>query len=172
MFEHDGRSGVGMTRSKGPCPRVWACATSDTLMICYGHYHTCHLAAGHAGDCPSGTGPEHTSAHRHGDIVTSVTDIYPILEGLRDGRPSWLDDHRAQELRTFRARFTDQQWDAFRSGACWRCLEQVPPVIRERRHGRVLCDQHVIEVRRGGEFHPHMTSVPTSVASMDSSEVP
>lgn len=89
---------------------------------------------------------------------------------------NWLDDHRAQELRTFRARFTDEQWAAFRNGACSHttvtgkgatllCLDS-------RRHGRVLCDRHVREVRQGGEFHPHMTSVPTAVSSMDISEVP
>lgn len=85
---------------------------------------------------------------------------------------TWLDDHRAQELRTFRALFTDQQWEAFRTGHCYRCLEQAPPVIRERRHGRVLCDPHTREVRQAGGWHPSATSVPSAVCSMDLSEVP
>jgi hypothetical protein len=143
------------------------------MIICYGHYHTCHLAAGHPGDCQSGTGPEHTSAMRHGDIVTSVTAVYEVLRSLGGNKPSWLDDHRAQELRTFRARFTDPQWQLFRAGYCSHPVDGGLCAVT-RRHGRVLCDQHTREVRQAtwGDWEPSATSVPSAVSSMDISEVP
>lgn len=164
-----------MTRSKGPCPLVWACATTDTLMICYGHYHTCSGGAGHSGDCQSGTGPDHTSALRHGDIVTSVTDVYAILRDRSGGRPSWLDDHRAQELRTFRARFTDEEWVIFRTGGCcwvtsYGTVAGIVHCADSRRQGRIYCDEHTREARLS-QGALGALSVPTSVSSMDISEV-
>lgn len=165
-----------MTRSKGSCPKVWACATRNTLDICYGHYHTCYQAAGHAGDCTSGSGEEHTSALRYGDIVESVTAVYEQLATLGTNRPAWLDDHRDQELRTFRARFTMQGWHAFREGTCSHVTgENIGGDVlcrRSRRHGRVLCDRHTREVRQAGDWTPAATSVPSAVSSMDLSEVP
>lgn len=64
---------------KGSCPRIWACATTDPGDICYRHYHCCSGTAGHPADCYSGTGPEHTSAMRHGDIVTTTAAVYAII---------------------------------------------------------------------------------------------
>lgn len=95
---------------------------------------------------------------------------------------SWLDDHREQELATFRARFTDQQWEAFRTGHCWQCSEQTPPRVTGRQHGRVLCDPHTMTARHAsvellaehglGRVDLMATTVPSVVRSMDLSEVP
>lgn len=112
--------------------------------------------------------------------VASDPTWFDDRRSLGASRPSWLDDHRAQELREFRARFTEEEWVAFREGRCSYAVSAMVGAdgpadllcLRSRRHGRVLCDGHVTVVRQRGEFHPHMTSVPTAVSSMDISEVP
>jgi hypothetical protein len=147
------------------------------MIVCYGHYHTCYLAAGHVGDCQSGTGPEHTSAMRHGDIVDSVTAVYEVLRSLGGNRPPWLDDHRAQELRTFRARFTDEEWIMFRSGECgWLTEYGTGREVHcggSRRHGRIYCDAHTRQARETSSAATYgALSVPSAVSSMDISEVP
>lgn len=62
--------------SRGPCRRVWLCATEDKTDICYRHYHTCNRGEGHTPHCECGSGLGHDSAHRVGEIMGSVTDAY------------------------------------------------------------------------------------------------
>lgn len=66
-----------------PCGKVWLCATQNPADLCYRHYHgTCFLAAGHAGDCDTGSGPGHTSANRVGDIMDSVPAAYEAMRRI------------------------------------------------------------------------------------------
>lgn len=84
---------------------------------------------------------------------------------------TWLNDHREQELRTFRARFDYQQWEAFRTGNCWRCLAASPPRITARTHGRILCAPHTIQGRVTSGGDPRALVVPSPLTDMDFSEI-
>ena len=68
--------------SRGTCKSVWLCATQDRTELCYRHYHTCWMTAGHEGDCDSANGIAHTSADRVGDMLTSIPEAYRRMEAL------------------------------------------------------------------------------------------
>lgn len=67
---------------RGPCRRVWLCATEDQGDICYHHYHTCHLTDRHVIPCQSGSGPWHNSNNRVGEVVTSIVAVYDAMRAL------------------------------------------------------------------------------------------
>lgn len=69
-------------RTVRSCPKVWLCDTSDKRDICYRHYHTCSRTEGHAGACACGSGPEHTSEHRLGEVLLSVSDAYRAMAAM------------------------------------------------------------------------------------------
>jgi hypothetical protein len=68
--------------NRKPCQRVWLCATQDRSDLCYRHYHNCYRAFGHPGECQSGSGPEHHSGSRVGDVLGSIGAAYAAMEAL------------------------------------------------------------------------------------------
>lgn len=86
---------------------------------------------------------------------------------------SWLDDHRQAALDAFRGGFTDQQWEAFRTGYCWQCLAQDPPRLTGRTHARILCGNHVRAARLADPTGADaLTVVPFTVSAIDLTDVP
>lgn len=90
---------------------------------------------------------------------------------------NWLEDHRAQELINFRARFTDEEWIMFRSGRCgWLTEYGTGRDVHcgdSRPHDRIHCNRHTRQARETATASTYgALSVPVAVRSMDISEVP
>lgn len=74
---------------------------------------------------------------------------------------AWLDDHNAEVLRNFRARFTYQAWQLFRTGQCsWQPAPPDTYCKRSRQQRHVYCQEHT----RG--LTPSAALVPASVCAL------